>query len=136
MIAELLLSLRRCQIISEVSDPFLHGAFVFLIDRLKDRTSRRHVRGTVGRRAQIRYDRRFEGGEISMLISEMSRNSVRIMLSRQGSGGSRVPTRIAPYIVPIYFAYEPDHIYGFTTLGQKSSGCVRIHWPAWRLRKS
>ena len=41
------------------------------------------------------------------------------MLSRQGSEGSRVPTRTAPYIVPIYFAYEPDHIYGFTTLGQK-----------------
>ena len=30
-----------------------------------------------------------------------------------------MPTRTAPYIVPIYFAYEPDHIYGFTTLGQK-----------------
>src|ERR1700676_217297 len=24
-----------------------------------------------------------------------------------------------PYIVPIYFAYEPDHLYGFATLGQK-----------------
>ena len=24
-----------------------------------------------------------------------------------------------PYIVPAYFAYEPDHLYGFATFGQK-----------------
>ena len=24
-----------------------------------------------------------------------------------------------PYVVPIYFAYELEHLYGFTTLGRK-----------------
>ena len=24
-----------------------------------------------------------------------------------------------PYVVPIYFAYEPDHLYGFSTFGRK-----------------
>ena len=24
-----------------------------------------------------------------------------------------------PYVVPIYFAYEPDRLYGFSTVGQK-----------------
>jgi len=43
VIADLLFSLKGYQIISEVSNPVLHGAFVFLVDRLKDRTPRRHV---------------------------------------------------------------------------------------------
>ena len=30
-----------------------------------------------------------------------------------------LPIQNRPYIVPIYFAYEPDHVYGFTTLRQK-----------------
>ena len=24
-----------------------------------------------------------------------------------------------PYVLPIYFVYEPDHLYGFATFGQK-----------------
>ena len=41
------------------------------------------------------------------------------MLSRQEFGRLACAHQNRPYIVPIYFAYEPDHLYGFTTLGQK-----------------
>ena len=54
-----------------------------------------------------------------MLISEMSSEECRDMLSRQGFGRLACAHQNRPYIVPIYFACEPDHLYGFTTLGQK-----------------
>ena len=54
-----------------------------------------------------------------MLISEMSGEDCRNMLSRLGFGRLACAHQNRPYIVPIYFAYEPDHLYGFTTLGQK-----------------
>ena len=54
-----------------------------------------------------------------MLISEMSSEECRDLLSRQGFGRLACAHQNRPYIVPIYFAYEPDHLYGFTTLGQK-----------------
>jgi len=54
-----------------------------------------------------------------MLISEMSIQECRDLLSRQGFGRLACAHQNRPYIVPIYFAYEPDHLYGFTTLGQK-----------------
>ena len=54
-----------------------------------------------------------------MLISEMSGEDCRNMLSRLGFGRLACAYQNRPYIVPIYFAYEPDHLYGFTTLGQK-----------------
>ena len=54
-----------------------------------------------------------------MLISEMSSEECRDMLSRQGFGRLACAHQNRPYIVPIYFAYEPDHLYGFATLGQK-----------------
>ena len=54
-----------------------------------------------------------------MLIGEMSIQECRDMLSRQGFGRLACAHQNQPYITPIYFAYEPDHLYGFTTLGQK-----------------
>lgn len=54
-----------------------------------------------------------------MLISEMSVEDCRNMLSRQGFGRLACVHQNRPYIVPIYFAYAPDHLHGFTTVGQK-----------------
>lgn len=61
---------------------------------------------------------KFRGGA-SMLIGEMSIQECRDMLSRQGFGRLACAHQNRPYITPIYFAYEPDHLYGFTTFGQK-----------------
>ena len=54
-----------------------------------------------------------------MLISEMSGEECRDLLSRLGFGRLACAHQNRPYIVPIYFAYEPDHLYGFATMGQK-----------------
>ena len=40
-------------------------------------------------------------------------------LDRLGFGRLGCARDNQPYIVPIYFAYEPDHLYGFATFGQK-----------------
>src|SRR5579864_503089 len=58
----------------------------------------------------------------SPLFADSSRSLERFFsgwLSRQGLGRLACAHENRPYIVPIYFAYEPDHLYGFTTLGQK-----------------
>ena len=54
-----------------------------------------------------------------MLINEMSGEACRDMLARLGFGRLASAHGNQPYIVPIYFAYEPDRLYGFTTLGRK-----------------
>ena len=54
-----------------------------------------------------------------MLISEMSGEECRDLLARLGFGRLASAHQNQPYIVPIYFAYEPDRLYGFTTLGRK-----------------
>lgn len=54
-----------------------------------------------------------------MLINEMSGEECRDLLARLGFGRLASAYRNQPYIVPIYFAYEPDRLYGFTTLGRK-----------------
>ena len=41
------------------------------------------------------------------------------MLERLGAGRLGCARDNQPYIVPIYFAYEPDRLYGFSTVGQK-----------------
>lgn len=40
-------------------------------------------------------------------------------LRRLGFGRLGCARDNQPYVVPIYFAYEPDHLYGFATCGQK-----------------
>lgn len=54
-----------------------------------------------------------------MLISEMSGGQCRELIARLGFGRLACAHQDQPYIVPIYFAYEPDHLYGFSTFGQK-----------------
>jgi nitroimidazol reductase NimA-like FMN-containing flavoprotein (pyridoxamine 5'-phosphate oxidase superfamily) len=54
-----------------------------------------------------------------MRISEMQDRECRDILARLGFGRLGCARDNQPYIVPIYFAYEPDHLYGFATLGQK-----------------
>ena len=54
-----------------------------------------------------------------MLISEMSRRECCDFLARLGFGRLACAHENHPYIVPIYFAYEFDRLYGFTTMGQK-----------------
>jgi nitroimidazol reductase NimA-like FMN-containing flavoprotein (pyridoxamine 5'-phosphate oxidase superfamily) len=54
-----------------------------------------------------------------VLISEMSGGQCRELIGRLGFGRLACAHQNQPYIVPIYFAYEPDHLYGFATLGRK-----------------
>jgi nitroimidazol reductase NimA-like FMN-containing flavoprotein (pyridoxamine 5'-phosphate oxidase superfamily) len=54
-----------------------------------------------------------------MLIKKMSLQECRDLLARVGFGRLACARENQPYIVPIYFAYEPDHLYGFSTMGHK-----------------
>ena len=54
-----------------------------------------------------------------MLIQEMSPHGCRDLLARLGLGRLGCARNNQPYIIPIYFAYEPDRLYGFSTVGQK-----------------
>jgi nitroimidazol reductase NimA-like FMN-containing flavoprotein (pyridoxamine 5'-phosphate oxidase superfamily) len=54
-----------------------------------------------------------------MLMSEMTRAECRDLVTRLGFGRLACAHQNQPYIVPIYFAYEHDHLYGFATLGRK-----------------
>src|SRR5208282_4586340 len=52
-------------------------------------------------------------------ISEMTEKECREFISRSTFGRLACARENEPYIVPIYFAYVPDHLYGFSTFGQK-----------------
>jgi nitroimidazol reductase NimA-like FMN-containing flavoprotein (pyridoxamine 5'-phosphate oxidase superfamily) len=54
-----------------------------------------------------------------MLIREMNPQECRELLMRLGSGRLGVARNNQPYVIPIYFAYEPERLYGFSTVGQK-----------------
>src|SRR5579863_1195450 len=54
-----------------------------------------------------------------MRISDMQDHECRDTLRRLAFGRLGCARDNQPYIVPIYFAYEPDHLYGFATLGRK-----------------
>jgi uncharacterized protein len=54
-----------------------------------------------------------------MLITEMASKECREILARTGFGRLGCSHNNQPYVVPIYFAYEPDHLYGFSTFGRK-----------------
>jgi nitroimidazol reductase NimA-like FMN-containing flavoprotein (pyridoxamine 5'-phosphate oxidase superfamily) len=58
-------------------------------------------------------------GRCNMLLREMSRQECCDLLSRLGIGRLGCARNNQPYVIPIYFAYEPDRLYGFSTLGQK-----------------
>jgi len=54
-----------------------------------------------------------------MLITQMKNEECRNLLARLGFGRLAVSYEGQPYIVPIYFAYDCDRLYGFTTVGRK-----------------
>jgi uncharacterized protein len=54
-----------------------------------------------------------------MLVNEMTEKECREFLARCSFGRLACARESEPYIVPIYFVYESDHLYGFSTFGQK-----------------
>jgi nitroimidazol reductase NimA-like FMN-containing flavoprotein (pyridoxamine 5'-phosphate oxidase superfamily) len=60
-----------------------------------------------------------EREEIAMFIHEMAENECRDALARLSFGRLACAHDNQPYIVPIYFAYDGQHVYGFSTAGQK-----------------
>jgi uncharacterized protein len=54
-----------------------------------------------------------------MVIKTMSVQECREMLARVGFGRLGCSRNDQPYIVPVYFAYEADHLYGFSLVGRK-----------------
>jgi hypothetical protein len=58
-------------------------------------------------------------GEDAMLIREMNAQECRDLLARLSTGRLGCARNNQPYIVPVYFAYEPDRLHGFSTVGQK-----------------
>ncbi len=53
-----------------------------------------------------------------MLISKMKSEECRDFLAHHEVGRLACARGSQPYIVPIYFVYESDHLYGFTTAGR------------------
>jgi nitroimidazol reductase NimA-like FMN-containing flavoprotein (pyridoxamine 5'-phosphate oxidase superfamily) len=54
-----------------------------------------------------------------MVIKEMTKKECLEFLTVADVGRLGCARDNKPYVVPIYFAYEPDHLYGFSTVGQK-----------------
>ena len=54
-----------------------------------------------------------------MEINKMTQDACRAVLVRASMGRLGCSLQDQPYVVPICFAYEPDYIYVFSTLGQK-----------------
>ncbi len=54
-----------------------------------------------------------------MLMRQMKSEECREFLANHEMGRLACARNGQPYIVPIYFVYETEHLYGFTTPGQK-----------------
>jgi len=54
-----------------------------------------------------------------MFIHEMSEFECRQALEQSSVGRLSCARDNQPYVVPVHFAFDDDHLYGFTTLGQK-----------------
>ena len=54
-----------------------------------------------------------------MVIDPLNRQECDDLLARIGFGRLACARDNQPYIVPIYFAHQPGHLYGFATVGQK-----------------
>ena len=54
-----------------------------------------------------------------MLITDISTAECREILARTGFGRLGCARDNQPYVVPFYFVYQPDHLYGYSTLGRK-----------------
>jgi uncharacterized protein len=53
------------------------------------------------------------------IINEMTEKECRAVLARGSIGRIGCALEDQPYVVPIYFAYEPDYVYVLSTFGQK-----------------
>jgi uncharacterized protein len=56
---------------------------------------------------------------VIMVVSEMTEKECREIMARANMGRLGCSVDNQPYVVPIYFAYEPDHVYVLSTVGQK-----------------
>ena len=54
-----------------------------------------------------------------MLVKDIPVKECQELLTHIGFGRLGCARNNRSYVVPIYFAYEPDHLYGFSTLGKK-----------------
>jgi len=54
-----------------------------------------------------------------MMINEIAENECRAVLARASMGRLGCSLDNQPYVVPIYFAYEPNYVYILSTFGQK-----------------
>jgi uncharacterized protein len=54
-----------------------------------------------------------------MRIVEISQHECKDLLTRVSVGRLACSLENQPYVIPMCFAYEPDHLYVFSTLGQK-----------------
>lgn len=54
-----------------------------------------------------------------MLISEMTAEECREFLAHTGFGRLGCASDNEPYVVPFYFAYKEDRMYGVSTMGRK-----------------
>jgi nitroimidazol reductase NimA-like FMN-containing flavoprotein (pyridoxamine 5'-phosphate oxidase superfamily) len=61
-----------------------------------------------------------------MLINEITVQQCQEFLDRKGFGRLGCVHDNQPYIVPIYFSYAPERLYGFSTLGRKIE-CMRAN---------
>jgi nitroimidazol reductase NimA-like FMN-containing flavoprotein (pyridoxamine 5'-phosphate oxidase superfamily) len=55
-----------------------------------------------------------------MVITQMTEEECRAFLASSSLGRLGCSLDNQPYVLPIYFAYEPDSIYVLSTLGQKN----------------
>ena len=55
-----------------------------------------------------------------MLVQDLNKDECCGLLKRLGFGRLGCTNKNQPYVVPIYFAYEPDHLFGFSTAGKKN----------------
>ena len=71
-----------------------------------------------------------------MVINEMTQEECGAFLASASLGRLGCSFDNQPYLVPIYFVYEPDYIYVLSTFGKRPNGCERIPKSVWKLTKS
>jgi nitroimidazol reductase NimA-like FMN-containing flavoprotein (pyridoxamine 5'-phosphate oxidase superfamily) len=60
-----------------------------------------------------------ERGDVAVMIQELTRQASLDLLARTRLGRLACAHGTQPYVVPIYFAYHNECLYGFSTVGQK-----------------
>ena len=53
------------------------------------------------------------------VVQDLNKQECCELLKRMGFGRLGCASKNQPYVVPIYFAYESDRLFGFSTVGQK-----------------